>query len=145
MFVQTVRHRDYFLPVETGGAEPADAHLPPTSTREALISLGLLAVALVSVVGLAKTVSPAIEHGVRAMGAPLGVVGVAIALVVLPETHRAAGHRPLVDLRGSPGGTDGEQGDVVALRRRGEPRHGRPHRCDDLCGGPATRGGSGGQ
>jgi Ca2+:H+ antiporter len=87
VFVQTVRHRDYFLPVETGGAEPADAHLPPTSTREALISLGLLAVALVSVVGLAKTVSPAIEHGVRAMGAPLGVVGVAIALVVLlPET-----------------------------------------------------------
>lgn len=90
VFVQTVRHRDYFLPVQTGGAEPADAHLPPTSTRGALISLGLLAVALVSVVGLAKTVSPAIEHGVRAMGAPLGVVGVAIALVVLlPETLAA--------------------------------------------------------
>ena len=49
--VQTVRHRDYFLPETT----PARRTTPtPPSDREALTSLGLLVVALVAVVGLAK-------------------------------------------------------------------------------------------
>lgn len=95
VFVQTVRHRDYFLPVpaedaDLGDADPAEVHLPPPSSRAALLSLVLLAISLVSVVGLAKTVSPAIEAGVSAIGAPLSAVGVAIALVVLlPETLAA--------------------------------------------------------
>ena len=43
-----------------------------------------------AVVGLAKGESPAIEAGVTAAGAPLSVVGVAIALLVLlPETLAA--------------------------------------------------------
>ena len=43
-----------------------------------------------AVVGLAKTVSPAIEDGVRSIGAPEAAVGVVIALLVLaPETVAA--------------------------------------------------------
>lgn len=91
VFVQTVRHRDYFLPVEPAdGQECPEEHLPPPSNRTTVLSLVLLIMSLVAVVGLAKTVSPAIEAGVSAVGAPLTVVGVAIALVVLlPETLAA--------------------------------------------------------
>jgi Ca2+:H+ antiporter len=85
--VQTVRHRDYFLPV---GARDPEEHAPPPSDREALISLGLLLVALVTVVGLAKVESPAIEDAVASIGAPPSAVGVVIALLVLlPETLAA--------------------------------------------------------
>ena len=84
--VQTVRHRDYFLPV---GAGPED-HAEPPSNRETLTSLGLLGVALVAVVGLAKLESPPIEDAVEAVGAPHSAVGVIIALLVLlPETLAA--------------------------------------------------------
>lgn len=87
VFVQTVSHRDYFLP--TGGAD-LDAHAPPPSSRVAWASFGLLLVALVAVVGLAKALSPVIERAVAAAGAPKAVVGVAIALLVLmPETWAA--------------------------------------------------------
>ena len=83
---QTVRHRDFFLPV--GGDE--DEHADPPSDRTALLSLGLLVVALVAVVGLAKVLSPAIEDAVEAAGAPASFVGVVIALLVLlPETLAA--------------------------------------------------------
>jgi Ca2+:H+ antiporter len=82
--VQTVRHRDYFLPVEE------DEHAPPPSDRDALVSVGLLLVALVAVVGLAKTISPAIEDGVDAAGFPPSAVGVIIALLVLAPESLAA-------------------------------------------------------
>ncbi len=94
MFVltQTGRHREFFLPVQDSSGEPAetvaDEHAadPPTA-RQALVSLGLLLLALVAVVGLAKVESPAIEDGVEAAGFPQSFVGVVIALVVLlPET-----------------------------------------------------------
>lgn len=95
MFVvtQTVRHRDFFLPVAPDGSvlDPED-HAAPPSDRSALISLALLVVALVAVVGLAKVESPAIEQGVAALGFPQSFVGVVIALLVLlPETLAAAG------------------------------------------------------
>ena len=56
VFTQTVRHRDFFLPVDTTGDDgPVDAdgdgHADPPTQREALTSLGLLVVALVAVVG----------------------------------------------------------------------------------------------
>lgn len=97
---QTVRHRDYFLPVTSSG-EVIDAqdHADPPSARVALTSLGLLALALVAVVGLAKAVSPTIEAGVAAAGLPSSVVGIVIALLVLlPETIAAvrAAHRDRV-------------------------------------------------
>jgi len=90
MFVltQTVRHRDFFLPVSQN--TDADTHAEPPTTRAALTSLGLLMVALVAVVGLAKVESPAIEDGVEAAGFPPSFVGVVIALLVLaPETLAA--------------------------------------------------------
>ena len=83
VFVQTVRHRDYFLPVGGGDEE---AHAPPPSNRTALISLGLLLAALVAVVGLAKALTPMVESGVAHLDVPKAVVGIIIAsLVLLPE------------------------------------------------------------
>ena len=95
MFVltQTVRHRDFFVPVDRAGKplDDEDAHGPAPSMRAALVSLGLLVVALVAVVGLAKVLSPSIEQAVDAAGFPQSFVGVVIALVVLlPETLAAA-------------------------------------------------------
>lgn len=88
VFVQTVRHRNYFLPVGTNGGE--ESHAPPPSNRQALISLGLLLVSLVAVVGLAKVLSPSIETAVANAGAPDAVVGIIIAaLVLLPEAMAA--------------------------------------------------------
>ena len=93
MFVvtQTVRHRDFFLPVHPDGSPPAaDEHAAPPSARTAVISLVMLLLALVAVVGLAKVESPAIETGVAAAGFPPSFVGVVIALLVLlPETLAA--------------------------------------------------------
>ncbi|MFI7340763.1 calcium:proton antiporter [Streptomyces sp. NPDC050085] len=88
---QTVRHRDYFLPItKHGEVIDADDHADVPTSRAALSSLGLLALALVAVVGLAKGVSPTIESGVEAAGMPHAVVGVIIALLVLlPETIAA--------------------------------------------------------
>jgi Ca2+:H+ antiporter len=87
VFVQTVRHRDYFLPVEI---EDQDQHAARSSGPVALMSLALLLVSLVAVVGLAKTLAPSIETAVEALSAPAAVVGVAIALLVLlPETWAA--------------------------------------------------------
>jgi Ca2+:H+ antiporter len=83
VFVQTVRHRDYFV------AEEAE-HAAAPSDREALISLALLVAGLVAVVGLAKVESKAIEDAVTSLGAPKSAVGVIIALLVLaPETLAA--------------------------------------------------------
>ncbi|MFA7766701.1 calcium:proton antiporter [Streptomyces sp. NRRL S-448] len=89
--VQTVRHRSYFLPVDTGqGSGGSEDQAEPPTARAALISLGLLLIALVAVVGDAKAVSPTIERAVAAAGLPQAVVGVIIALLVLlPETLAA--------------------------------------------------------
>ncbi|MBC9734684.1 calcium:proton antiporter [Nocardioides marmotae] len=98
VFTQTVRHRDFFVPVTsdeyglfTGLVdEDGDDHADPPSGRETALSLVLLVVALVSVVGLAKLLSPTIEDAVSAVGAPYAVVGVVIALLVLAPESIAA-------------------------------------------------------
>jgi len=99
VFVQTIRHRDYFLPVADSAAEnqegdqeddQEESHAAAPSGKVALVSLGLLFGCLIAVVGLAKTVSPKLESAVESAGAPLAVVGVMIALLVLlPETVAA--------------------------------------------------------
>ncbi|MBG0813821.1 calcium:proton antiporter [Planomonospora sp. ID82291] len=88
---QTIRHRDYFLPITADGSVIADdEHAAPPTTRQAAASLGLLMTALVAVVGLAKVESPVIETAVAAARLPQSVVGVVIALLVLlPETIAA--------------------------------------------------------
>ncbi|MFF9198181.1 calcium:proton antiporter [Streptomyces sp. NPDC014779] len=91
--VQTVRHRDYFLPVlrpGQSGHQSEEEHAEPPTAGAAWFSLGLLLVALVAVVGNAKLISPTIEDGVESAGLPKAVVGVVIALMVLlPETLAA--------------------------------------------------------
>lgn len=110
VFTQTIRHRDFFLPIDPVAGRTAaspgsslgagiehqpvdedlDGHADPPTDRAALASLVLLVVSLVAVVGLAKIESPAIEAGVNALGFPHTVVGVVIALLVLaPETIAA--------------------------------------------------------
>ncbi|MFJ9030684.1 calcium:proton antiporter [Streptomyces sp. NPDC102274] len=89
--VQTVRHRDYFLPVtQQGEVQEESSHAPLPTRRAAVLSLVMLIVALIAVVGDAKAVSPTIESGVESAGLPQAVVGVVIALLVLlPETLAA--------------------------------------------------------
>lgn len=95
VFTQTGRHRGFFLPVDSDGATISDEveaadddrnHADVPSIQATQVSLGLLFVALVAVVGLAKVESPAIEDAVSSLGFPQAVVGVVIAmLVLLPE------------------------------------------------------------
>jgi Ca2+:H+ antiporter len=88
VFVQTVRHRDYFLPPEDADSE--EAHAPPPSLTVAFLSFALLLVSLIAVIGLAKSLSPMMEAGVAQMGAPRAVVGILIAaLVLMPESIAA--------------------------------------------------------
>ncbi|GAA2428495.1 ionic transporter y4hA [Streptomyces macrosporus] len=97
VFVQNVRHRDYFLRSAgtrrhhgdaSGPADEDRAAVP--SVRTALSSLVLLVVSLVAVVGLAKVESATIETAVADAGLPHSVVGVVIALtILLPETLAA--------------------------------------------------------
>jgi Ca2+:H+ antiporter len=91
VLTQTVRHRDFFLPLTSDGLlVEAEEHADPPSTRAAVASLVLLLVALVAVVGLAKVESPAMEAGLAAAGLPPSFVGVVIAvLVLMPETIAA--------------------------------------------------------
>jgi Ca2+:H+ antiporter len=81
-FVQTVRHREYFVPQDAVSI----AHSARPGGRLALTSLVLLLVALVAVVLLAKGVSPFIQEAVEGAGAPPALVGVIVAaIVLLPE------------------------------------------------------------
>jgi Ca2+:H+ antiporter len=92
VITQTVRHRDFFLPLTSAGdVVEAEDHADPPSSRRTLASLGLLLIALVAVVGLAKVETPAIAASIAAIGFPPSFVGVVIALLVLaPETLAAA-------------------------------------------------------
>ncbi|HEY2558811.1 MAG TPA: ionic transporter y4hA [Caldimonas sp.] len=88
VFVQTVRHRDYFLPPDDSADELE--HAPKPTPAATWTSFVLMLVALVAVIGLAKLLSPAVEHGIEAAGAPQAVIGIVIALLVLaPETFAA--------------------------------------------------------
>ncbi len=90
VMTQSMRHRDFFLPLDRKGRVIDASHADPPPTRVALVSLGLLLCALVAVVGLAKVESPAIEASVEAAGLPQSFVGVVIAILVLaPETIAA--------------------------------------------------------
>ena len=92
VFVQTIRHKDQFLPAvqKSDVADESVQHGSPPSLATAWACFVLLLLALIGVVGLAKQLSPAIKSGVAAISAPLSVIGIAIALLVLlPETLAA--------------------------------------------------------
>jgi Ca2+:H+ antiporter len=88
VFIQTVRHREYFLAPD--GVSESEAHADRPTNLHAWASFGLLVFSLVAVVGLAKLISPYIEQAVAKAGAPKAVIGIVIAmLVLLPETWAA--------------------------------------------------------
>lgn len=88
VLVQTVRHRDYFLP--EGDKVGKDAHAEPPTAGQAWVGFGFLAVALVAVVFLAKDLAPTIEGAVLGAGLPIALVGIFIAgLVLAPESLAA--------------------------------------------------------
>jgi Ca2+:H+ antiporter len=97
VFVQTVKHRDYFLDdihakilaESDAGAAGGDAieHVERAPLGSTLV---LLIVALVAVVLLAKTLAPGLTQLATLIGAPLAAAGVFIAaLVLLPESIAA--------------------------------------------------------
>ena len=85
VLVQTVRHREQFLPV---GGEAAEGARP--SARATGIAFTALAIALVAVVLLAKGLASTLERAVVGAGLPLAVVGVLIAALVLAPESLAA-------------------------------------------------------
>ncbi len=87
VLVQTVRHREYFLP---DGDDADEAHAEPPSNAAAWTALGLLVLALVGVVLLAKGLSATVETAVLNAGLPLAIVGVVIAALVLAPESLAA-------------------------------------------------------
>jgi Ca2+:H+ antiporter len=83
VFVQVIRHRNYFL--DAGDNETAVA-TAPYSRESTFTSTLLLIICLIAVVLLAKTLAPEIEAMVVKLGAPHQLVGVIIAsIVLLPE------------------------------------------------------------
>jgi Ca2+:H+ antiporter len=87
VFIQTVRHRDYFLPIQDNDE---DAHAPPPADKTAMLSASLLLVSLIAIVGLAKALTPAVETAIAYLDVPKAVVGIIIALLVLlPEALAA--------------------------------------------------------
>ena len=90
LFFQTVSHRDYYLPKTEDKKTDINFHAHKPSNVKTTVSTALLILSLIIVVGLAELLSPAIEAGVKAAGAPKTIVGIAIAmLVLLPEGFAA--------------------------------------------------------
>ena len=90
VFVQTIRHRDYFLDVAPGETETEPASVPAIPAMIVTGSLVLLVIALVAVVLLAKKLSGPLDSAIAAAGMPKAVVGVVIAtIVLLPESLAA--------------------------------------------------------
>jgi Ca2+:H+ antiporter len=84
VFTQPGRHRDYFMEATQAG------HGARPDGRTSLAAFGLLVAALTAVVLLAKSVSPFLTSAVSAAGAPVAIVGVIVAaIVLLPEAATA--------------------------------------------------------
>jgi Ca2+:H+ antiporter len=91
VFVQTIKHRDYFLdaPADGDSGEALDKDNAP-SILITLLSLVLLVISLAAVVLLAKTLSYPVDAAIGAAGLPKAFVGVVIALIVLMPEGLAA-------------------------------------------------------
>lgn len=92
VFVQTVRHRDFFLPPPRPQTDTVASteHKEPPTAKAAWLSFVFLLVALISVVGLAKVTSPLLESAIYDAGLPSALIAVSIAgLVLLPESISA--------------------------------------------------------
>jgi Ca2+:H+ antiporter len=94
VFVQTVKHRDYFL--DPPGAAAAEPHGRPPA-RMAMQSLALLILALFGIVILAKALSYPLSSAVAAACLPAAVTGAVVAAVVLLPEGIAAVRSALVN------------------------------------------------
>ena len=108
VFVQTVKHRDYFLDAPDDVFDEPRQEIP--GGWIALTSLALLIIALAAVVLLAKALSYPVAAGIAAVGLPKAFVGVVIAVIVLmpegtrrrevgPSQSTAEQHQPCARLR----------------------------------------------
>jgi Ca2+:H+ antiporter len=89
LFVQTVRHRDYFMVDTVVPGEVEQPHAVPTK-RITQFSAMMLLIALIAVVLLAKQLSYPLKKAVLGAGLPPTFVGVVIAgVVLLPEAAAA--------------------------------------------------------
>ena len=87
VFVQSVRHREYFLPA--GASDIGEEADPPSAVATALSAI-MLIVSLVAVVLLAETLAGTLERAIQAARLPPSFLGVVIAtLVLLPESVAA--------------------------------------------------------
>jgi Ca2+:H+ antiporter len=82
VFVETVKHRDYFLDAPGSDCTNEPPHKSP-SVPIALASLAALIISLVAVVLLAKVLSYPVDAGIAKAGLPKAFVGVVIAVIVL--------------------------------------------------------------
>ena len=90
VFVQSVRHRDYFLPEQAAASGDFDEKPSPPSGKAATISAVLMLASLAAVVLLAETLSGTLERAIHALRLPPSFLGVVIAsLVLLPESVAA--------------------------------------------------------
>jgi Ca2+:H+ antiporter len=90
VFVQSVRHRDDFLPERDDGRGGRDEKTEPPSGAATGVSAVLMLASLAAVVLLAKTLSGPLERAIDAVGLPPSFLGVVIAMLTLmPESVAA--------------------------------------------------------
>jgi Ca2+:H+ antiporter len=98
LYIQTVRHRDYFVIDFTGDAKE-EAH---ASKRTMFFSTVLLLVSLLAVVLLAKKFSLVVDAAAAFIGAPPAFAGILVALLILlPESVAAVSAARKNDLQKS--------------------------------------------
>jgi Ca2+:H+ antiporter len=98
LYIQTVRHRDYFVIDFTGEAD-GESH---ASNRTMFISAVLLLVSLLAVVLLAKKFSLVVDAAAALIGAPPAFAGILVALLILlPESVSAVSAARKNDLQKS--------------------------------------------
>ena len=89
LFIQTVRHRDYFMAAADDSDAASEEFEPPTN-RQAAVSLVFLLISLAGVILLAKTLAPSLTSLIVGVGLPLAFTGVVIAALVLAPESIAA-------------------------------------------------------
>lgn len=89
LFVQTMRHRDYFLSA-VDDSDAASIKAPPPSSRVTAVSSVFLLIALVGVVLQAKMLSPLLHTLIEGAGLPDEFAGVVVAIMVLAPESIAA-------------------------------------------------------
>jgi Ca2+:H+ antiporter len=90
VFVQSVRHRDDFLPEREDRRASRDEEAEPPSGAATGVSAVLMLASLAAVVLLAKTLSGPLERAIDAVGLPPSFLGVVIAMLTLmPESVAA--------------------------------------------------------